>query len=267
MAQSTDKYDQLTSRLSGLLSEMKTLVDETRVESVTKLRSVHVDLETVETQIKTNCVNHVGAFDEFKNQMLQKNATITGQLDTCLDVAKQIKSGEAEMVRVSAENEEKLVASLNEMNENFEAQKSALIEKVNNTFGQVENTCETTRIDIDGGLNGIINDVSSEQERIESHQFEYDDIMNTLLSTQKEFHEMLSSEIDGCHTRLNKFQHDELRMYTPTGQTPAKREYQYPKRLAATSPHSKIIDDFWRTHNPSELECSAIISEVSNLAL
>lgn len=265
LAKSTDKYDQLTSKLSGLLDEMKTLVDETRIESVTKLRSVHGDLETVETQIKTNCANHIAAFDEFKNQMTQKNATITGQLDVCMNVAKQIKSGEAEMVRVSTENEEKLVASLNGMNENYEAQKTTLIEKVNNTFGQVENTCEMTRINIDGGLNGIVNDVSTEQERIDSHQFEYDDIMNTLLSTQHEFHDILNTEIDACQSRLNKFQRDEVQMYTPTGQTPAKREYQYPKKLAATSPHTKIIADFWRTHNPSDLECSAIISEVNSL--
>lgn len=263
MAQSTDKYDQLTSKLSGLLDEMKTLVDETRIESVTKLRSVHVDLETVETQIKTNCANHIGAFDEFKNQMIQENTTIAGQLDTCMNVAKQIRSGEAELVRISTDKEEKLVASLNEMNETYETQKSALIEKVNNTFGQVENACEMTRINIDGGLNGIIHDVSTEQERIDSHQFECDDIMNTLLSTQHEFHDLLNAEIDGCQTRLDKFQREEVQIYTPTGQTPAKREYQYPKKLAATSPHSKIIADFWSTHNPSDLECSAIISEVN----
>lgn len=262
LAQTTDKYDQLTSKLSGLLDEMKTLVDDTRSENVTKLRSVHVDLQTVETQIETNCANHIGAFDEFKNQMMQKNATITGQLETCMNVAGQIKSGEAEMVRMSTENEEKLVANLNEMNANYETQKSALIEKVNSTFGQVENTCEMTRIDIDGGLNGIIHDVSTEQERIDTHQFEYDDIMNTLLSTQNEFHDLLNTEINVCQTRLDKFQRDELQMYTPTGQTPAKCEYKYPKKLAVTSPHSKIIADFWSTHNPSDLECSAIISEV-----
>lgn len=265
LAQSTDRYDHLTSKLSGLLDEMKILVDETRTESMTKLRSVHSDLEAVETEINTNCAKHIGAFDAFKSQIMQTNATITNQLDTCMNVAKQIKSDEAEMVRMSTENGEQLVASLNEMNKNYEAQKSTLIEKVNSTFGQVENTCEMTRIDIDGGLNGIVHDVSVEQERIDTHQFEYDDIMNTLLSTQNEFHDMLNTEINVCQTRLDKFQNDELQMYTPTGQTPAKREYKYPKVLAVTSPHSKIIADFWRTHNPADLECSAIISEVGSV--
>lgn len=266
LAQSTDRYDRLTPKLSGLLDEMKTLVDETRTESMVKLRSVHSDLEAVETQINANYANHIGTFNEFKTQMMQKNATITNQLDTCLNVAKQIKSDEAEIVRMSTENEAQLVASLNEMNQNYEAQKSALIEKVNSTFGQVENTCEMTRIDIDGGLNGIVHDVSNEQDRIDAHQFENDDIMNTLLSTQNEFHEMLNTEIAACQTRLDKFQSDELQLYTPTGQTPAKREYKYPKALAVTSPHGKIFSDFWRTHNPADLECSAIISEVGSSA-
>lgn len=267
LVQSTDKYDRLTSKLSGLLDEMKTLVDETRTESMTKLKSVHSDLEAVETQITTNCGNHIGVFDHFKNEMTQNNATITNQLTACMNVAKQIKSDEAELVRISTQNEAQLVASLNEMNKNYEAQKSALFEKVNRTFGQVENTCEMTRIDIDGGLNGMINDVSTEQERLDTHQFEHDDTTNTLLSTQNEFHELLHAEISACQTKLDKFQRDELQMYQPSGQTPTKCEYKYPKMLAATSPHSKIITDFWRTHNPSELECSAIISEVGILQI
>lgn len=166
------------------------------------------------------------------------------------------------MVRVSTENEAQLVASLNEMNANYEAQKSALTNKVDGTFGLVENACEIARIDIDGGLNGLIHDVSSEQERIDTHRFEYDDIMNTLQSTQNEFHELLNAEVNECQTRLNQFQSEELQMYAPTGQTPVKREYKYPTHLAITSPHSKIIGDFWRTHNPADLECSAIVSEV-----
>lgn len=262
LATSTAKYDKLTSKLSGLLDEMKTLVDETRVESMTKLRTVHGDLENVETQIKTNCANHISAFDEFKNQMTNKNVTITMSLDKCMTVAKNIKATETEMVRVSNDNEERLLAGLMEMDKNFEEQKNSLTDKVNSTFHQVENTCELTRIDIDGGLNGLVNDVTVEQERIDTHQFEFEDTMNTLQSTQNEFHDTLNTDIEFCQKRMQTFQHDELQTYTPTGQTPSKREYKYPKALAATSPHGKIIKDFWSTHNPADLDCSAIISEV-----
>lgn len=263
LANSTEKYDNLTSKLSGLLDEMKILVDETRVESITKLKTVHGNLETLETQIKTNCSNHISAYDDFKNQMTQTNATITANLDKCMMITKEIRTTEGEMVRVSNENETRLMAGLSEMDKNFEEQKNSLTDKVNETFHQIENTCEITRIDIDGGLNGLVNDVTTEHERIDTQQCEFEDSINTLQSTQNEFYDTLNADIEFCQNRLQKFQHDELQMYTPTGQTPSKRDYKYPKTLAATSPHGKIIKDLWTKHSPADLDCSAIIPEVS----
>lgn len=266
LSNSTAKYDQLTSKLSGLLGEMKMLVDETKAESITKLRTVCGSLENVESQMKWNYKNHETAFDAFKKQMSTTNATITNSLAECETVAKQIRSTEAEMVQVSNDNETHLMGNLNEMASNFEEQKNSLTDTVNKIFVQVENTCEMTRIDIDGDLHRMIGDINTEQERISANQFEYDDTMNTLQSTQNEFYDTLNADIDVCQKRLEKFHNDELQMYTPTGQTPAKREYKYPKQLAATSPHGKIINDYWRTHDARDLNCSAIISEVMKFA-
>lgn len=260
---STNKYDKLTSKLSGLLDEMKTLVDETRVESVHTLRGVSSDLENVEDQVKTNCAKHINVFNEFKHQMTGENASITASLDKCLTVAKTIRLTEAEMVQICNSKEEHLIAGLAEMDTNFMEQKNKLIDKVNDTFNQIENTCEMTRLDIDSGLNGLVDDVTTEQDRIDAHQFEFEDTMNIVQSTQNEFHETLKADIDYCQKRLQTFQHEELQMYTPTGQTPSKREYKYPKNLVTTSPHDEIITDFWKTHSPADLECSAIISNVS----
>lgn len=46
------------------------------------------------------------------------------------------------------------------------------------------------------------------------------------------------------------------------GQTPNKRDYQYPKDLAATQPHSLIVRRFWDEYDGSPLDCSGVISEV-----
>lgn len=50
------------------------------------------------------------------------------------------------------------------------------------------------------------------------------------------------------------------------GTTPAKREFNYPKTLAATSPHDRIIQRFWSAHNENDLDVSMSISEVSKIA-
>lgn len=50
--------------------------------------------------------------------------------------------------------------------------------------------------------------------------------------------------------------------FNDLGMTPAKREFNYPKVLAATSPHDRIIRRFWSNHNESDLDVSMSISEV-----
>lgn len=262
LATSTEKHDELTSKLSTLLDEMKVLVDQSRGNNQT-VRGVTSDLEKVEVQIQTGLAENLNVFEKFKTQMVNNNAAMTSTLGACETAAQQIKTNISEMVRVGSENEDGLVSTIASMDKNFVEQKNVLTDKVYDMFDQIENTCELARIDIDGGLNGVIKDVTLEQDRLDANQFEFDYTMTTLEATQNEFHETLNSDIEYCQKRLQKFHHDEIQMYTPTGQTPSKRDYSYPKKLACTSPHGKIIADFWSTHNPADLDCSAIIAEVS----
>lgn len=263
---STAKHDELTTKLSTLLNEMKVLVDQSKSNNQMVRNSVN-DLNAIEVQIGSDLSENLNIFDAFKNQMESNNAIMTSTLGECEAAATNIKTNVSEMVQVSNKNEQCLVTSIAEMDNNFMEQKNVLSNKVYHMFNEIENTCEMTRIDIEGGLNGMLDDVAAEQERIDSHQFEFDDTMNTLEAVQNEFHDSLNADINFCQKRLQAFHTEELKLYTPSGQTPSKRDYQYPKVLVATSPHSKIINDFWKTHNPDDLNCSAIISEVSTFAV
>ncbi|XP_018317683.1 kinesin-like protein Klp61F [Mycetomoellerius zeteki] len=61
------------------------------------------------------------------------------------------------------------------------------------------------------------------------------------------------TEMHLIQEKIGKFLED-LRHDTPTGLTPARKEYQYPRHLIATSPHERIIQRFRETRN--YLECS-----------
>lgn len=52
-------------------------------------------------------------------------------------------------------------------------------------------------------------------------------------------------------------------LLSTSGQTPIKREYNYPKSLAATSPNFAIVRRFWSTHGGGPLDCSNINMDVS----
>ncbi|XP_011875428.1 PREDICTED: bipolar kinesin KRP-130 [Vollenhovia emeryi] len=56
------------------------------------------------------------------------------------------------------------------------------------------------------------------------------------------------TELHSVQESVEKFVED-LRHDTPTGSTPARKEYRYPRYLAETSPHERIIQRFRETRN------------------
>ncbi|EFN72909.1 Bipolar kinesin KRP-130 [Camponotus floridanus] len=59
-------------------------------------------------------------------------------------------------------------------------------------------------------------------------------------------------ELHSIQEKIGKFLLEDLRRDTPTGLTPAKKEYHYPRCLAATSPHERIIQRFREIRNYRE---------------
>ncbi|XP_072751582.1 kinesin-like protein Klp61F isoform X2 [Anoplolepis gracilipes] len=53
-----------------------------------------------------------------------------------------------------------------------------------------------------------------------------------------------ATELHLIQDRIGKFLLEDLRRDTPTGLTPAKKEYHYPRRLVITSPHERILQRF-----------------------
>ncbi|KAI5637347.1 kinesin-associated microtubule-binding domain-containing protein [Phthorimaea operculella] len=53
--------------------------------------------------------------------------------------------------------------------------------------------------------------------------------------------ESLRQEINVQADMEGRYLMKEYRVYSPTGNTPARKEYRYPRRLAATSPHDRIL--------------------------
>ncbi|KAH0953690.1 hypothetical protein HN011_005552 [Eciton burchellii] len=58
-----------------------------------------------------------------------------------------------------------------------------------------------------------------------------------------------TTELHSIQERVGRFLLEDLRHDTPTGSTPARKEYEYPKNLIATSPHERIIQRFRQARN------------------
>lgn len=67
-----------------------------------------------------------------------------------------------------------------------------------------------------------------------------------------------------CSDNLNSFNQEELVKYEPSGATPARKEYQFTRNLATTSPHDRLIRKF-RLEGAHDLDTSITILEVSGI--
>ncbi|KAL6443151.1 hypothetical protein ACFW04_002832 [Cataglyphis niger] len=67
-----------------------------------------------------------------------------------------------------------------------------------------------------------------------------------------DWNDKTTTELHSIQERIGKFLLEDLRRDTPTGLTPARKEYHYPRRLVATSPHERIIQRFREIRNYRE---------------
>ncbi|XP_017861740.1 PREDICTED: kinesin-like protein Klp61F [Drosophila arizonae] len=89
------------------------------------------------------------------------------------------------------------------------------------------------------------------------------DLINKLSNQTKQHAILQRQQLETCHKDLSNFHQSELKTYTPTGTTPSKRDFIYPRTLAATSPHQDIVRRYRQEQDWSDLDTTATIDECS----
>lgn len=258
----TASNEELSNKFKSLLDQMNELLIQSKSNTET-ISKVSPEWKLVESHVRDHANQNIEAVNGFNAQYDDEISSLTATLNECDRTVKTIDGSAKEIVRINKEKDSKLIGRLHTMESDLTKQNNELSTQLDVMINDIHGINETTVISIDAGLNVLIDTVNTEQERIEQCAMETTEIHTNLESTQKDYAEKLLSDVHVCMTRLDSFQKDEIKMYTPTGQTPSKRDYQYTKVLAATSPHAKIIHEFWNNHDGSVLDCSAVIAEVA----
>ncbi|XP_075985032.1 kinesin-like protein at 61F [Anticarsia gemmatalis] len=81
-----------------------------------------------------------------------------------------------------------------------------------------------------------------------------------------EIHEQLLAAVDTLAALEAKYLSQEYKVYSPTGKTPSRTDYRYPRMLAATSPHDRILARFRAMRQNSDEDCVVIESDVEPAA-
>ena len=67
-----------------------------------------------------------------------------------------------------------------------------------------------------------------------------------------EWNNQVTAQMRTTQHQVDKFLMEDLRRDTPTGTTPAKREFQYPRKLVTTSPYERILKNFRESRKQME---------------
>ena len=79
-----------------------------------------------------------------------------------------------------------------------------------------------------------------------------DSHLSDVVSLSKVNIEELKENVGEISSKVNDHVNDGIIIYQPTGQTPVRQERQYPRYLAATSPHQRILGRFRKTVEAEE---------------
>uniref|UniRef100_A0A6P4F9W8 Kinesin-like protein Klp61F n=1 Tax=Drosophila rhopaloa TaxID=1041015 RepID=A0A6P4F9W8_DRORH len=104
---------------------------------------------------------------------------------------------------------------------------------------------------------------TEDRQRFIGHSTVATDLVQELSRQSSEHAALQKQQLQICEQELVRFQQNELKTYAPTGTTPSKRDFIYPRTLVATSPHQEIVRRYRQEQDWSDLDTTAPIDELS----
>uniref|UniRef100_A0A1B0G374 Kinesin motor domain-containing protein n=1 Tax=Glossina morsitans morsitans TaxID=37546 RepID=A0A1B0G374_GLOMM len=101
-------------------------------------------------------------------------------------------------------------------------------------------------------------------QRLKNHITVAASLNSTIQNALKHYAQLHQEQMKMCVNDVNTFKQNELKTYTPSGSTPSKKEFTYPRVLAATSPHTRILKRFRQENEintTSDMDATVAIEE------
>ncbi|KAH8303676.1 hypothetical protein KR018_011135, partial [Drosophila ironensis] len=105
--------------------------------------------------------------------------------------------------------------------------------------------------------------ITEDRHQFGGHASLASDLVQELTRQNTEHAAKQRQQLQICEQEVVRFQQNELKTYAPTGTTPSKRDFVYPRTLVATSPHQDIVKRYRQEQDWSDLDTTAPIDECS----
>lgn len=182
------------------------------------------------------------------------------------DVLSNAKDAEESVNRLLCENS-KLQLLLDEqvalIMKQLEQQHQSIVDRIRVLQNEITELDAQATVAFKVDTEQIIGDLQSAVNRHDDWNSVCVSLNNAMARDIVEYGESVNSHVLECRERLEDFHRKDMQTYRSTGDTPAKREFNYPKQLVQTSPHDRLVRKFWTNFNGtlSELDCSVTICE------
>lgn len=209
----TKESDDLSEQL---LSFVQDIVIKSQKKNAT-LRGLVGDLNSAETMVRT-CESDIrSAAAELESGQNGATAAIKTSLISGKEMHSTIETQVMHILDSRAADTRIFASKIIETENVYESQDNELSEQVNAMIDDISVVSETAEINLTAGLQAIIHDVQSEQERILRNHSEMVDLHRNLEEIQNGAVKTLNDCVEAGQQRLQSFRANELKVYAPTG--------------------------------------------------
>ncbi|XP_055841545.1 kinesin-like protein Klp61F [Episyrphus balteatus] len=259
-----------TRRQNALAEFMKQMqqMDEEDQNLTQAVTSVTGNLETSKQQIRKSIDEELSNADDFckkRHQMLgdiQKlchnfKEDASQNLDECAAIKHSV---DTEQVAIHQDIQERLQNLQQSIEKNCEDISSSL----SSHRTEFEGIREESASKLSNECQVVRQLMKDENSRLKKQDMQNIALTNSLQKNVKDYACVYNEQVKRCIEDINTFRESETKPYIPSGQTPSKRDFSYPRVLASTSPHNQIIKRYRQETDCSDLDMT--INEETEIA-
>ncbi|XP_055915121.1 kinesin-like protein Klp61F [Eupeodes corollae] len=253
--------------LAECLKQMQQIDQED--ESLTGVISnVTENLESGKQQIRQSIDAEISSADEFCKKRHQKLGEIQKVCNSFKEDASQNLAKCSGLTQSVGSEQTEINREILERLEGEQQSTEKYCEDVCSTLSSHRSQFEGIREEYTGKLSNECQAVrqlmTDENSRLKKQDMQNIALTNSLQKNVRDYACTYNEQVKYCIEDINTFRNSETKPYAPSGQTPSKRDFSYPRILATTSPHTQIVKRFRQETDCSDLEMT--INEDSEIA-
>ncbi|XP_076673120.1 kinesin-like protein KIF11 isoform X2 [Andrena cerasifolii] len=221
-----EHYDAVTNKCENI-NEMCNKVNDRSTHAfgaINEMRSnlkeqIDNDLETVEATVTAGTVK----IEELSNRTEREGKILLDELDSRMNTS----------YNVSKQYQDLIKCNLTEMEQSMDVDKNEYLTVINDMSNAITNVSEEQAT------------VVKDQETKTSNAFEeISREFENRIAESNAWSNKVVEKLDATVSEIDKFLDEDVQRDVPTGATPARKEFSYPREFTVTSPHERMLQRF-----------------------